>query len=1257
MARLCADSARPATQRREDAGRLPGGRRKAERGQSIGFEQAEFCLLHSVYEMISGKAAGKTRRMNRSGILLKIATPGEGKLPEARLGATGIRVGLRPLLTVAAAAPGEALAAAPGRHTWYAAEAEGPEAFGAGSAHPWDLAHAALADGLGVAGAEVAAAEPDLEQGWTWRGSEADPFAAAAPAAEVCKPDGQKGEPYDEGPGFGWHLEEAYSTLRAARDRVGEAQKGIVIAHLDTGYDKEHAALPENLAGEELQRNFVEGGNSAVDQTPSSGLLVNRGHGTGTLGILAGGMADPLISGESIPQGFGPLGGAPLARVVPVRIANSVVHFSTSSVAQGIDYARQIGADVLSMSMGGLPSAAWADAVNAAYEAGLVLVCAAGNNFSGLPTSLIVYPARFQRVIAACGVMAGYHPYYGLGGPMEGNVGPASKMATAMAAFTPNIPWLRLGCPRVVDADGGGTSSATPQIAAAAALWLAEHGGGYARGWQRVEAVRAALFGAARGNHAEPDKYFGQGVLQARGALDRVPEAATLKPTERDSASFAFLHLLTSAFGIAAAEPRQLDMLNLELTQLALNSRAAQEAVPDPGLPPERIPAGARRRFLEAILDERLCSMTLRGHLERLLGRGVSGATLPPAAAPAPAQFSGADIRRKPPVLRPASRPLRVFATDPDDSARLATSFVNIATISVPWERVRPGPVGEYLEVVDIDPASGAAYDPVDLEDPRLMAQDGHAPSEGNPQFHQQMVYAVAMRTIRNFEIALGRRALWAERRLHSAEGAFQPAPDGGYVQRLRIYPHALRARNAYYSPERAALLFGYFVDQGAAGPPRTVFTCLSHDIVAHETTHALLDGLHRRYQEATNPDVLAFHEAFADIVAIFQHFTFPELLRYEIGRLQGDLGKVSMLSDLARQFGQALHNGPALRRAIDPDAGAAGKPLRTYRDAVEPHERGALLLASVFDAFVALYTRRTEDLYRLATGGTGILRPGAIHPDLVARLAEAAAETAQRILTICIRALDYMPPVSPTFGAYLRSIVTADADLAPDHGLGYRVAFAEAFLKRGIYPEDISSVSPDSLLWQAPDGPVQSTRLNDFIRSLDLGSYTQSDRRQAFLSAKRNAAQLHDWLARNLDAGMADSLGLDFRPGRNGARPRFEVHSVRPARRTTAEGEPRTDVVAVITQRRELPLDPGRPDGPAFTFRGGCTLLLDREYDTDPIRYAITHPIWSTTRAERERRYIAQRGLGPNAFYGQAEPGAPAAEPFAAFHAGLQRG
>jgi len=86
------------------------------------------------------------------------------------------------------------------------------------------------------------------------------------------------------------------------------------------------------------------------------------------------------------------------------------------------------------------------------------------------------------------------------------------------------------------------------------------------------------------------------------------------------------------------------------------------------------------------------------------------------------------------------------------------------------------------------------------------------------------------------------------------------------FVQRLRIYPHAMREANAYYSSAKKALLFGYFPaegeDVGDNYPGETVFSCLSHDIIAHETTHALLDGLHPRFVEPSNVDALAFHEA-----------------------------------------------------------------------------------------------------------------------------------------------------------------------------------------------------------------------------------------------------------------------------------------------------------------------------------------------------------------------------------------------------------
>src|SRR5262249_10910211 len=109
----------------------------------------------------------------------------------------------------------------------------------------------------------------------------------------------------------------------------------------------------------------------------------------------------------------------------------------------------------------------------------------------------------------------------------------------------------------------------------------------------------------------------------------------------------------------------------------------------------------------------------------------------------------------------PPFRRLRGFALDPSLSTELDTAPNSQVTFCVPWEKLRAGPVGGYLEVIDVDPGSGCFYEPVHLDDPVLLAQDGLAPSEGTPQFHQQMVYAVASLTIRNFEKALGRRILW----------------------------------------------------------------------------------------------------------------------------------------------------------------------------------------------------------------------------------------------------------------------------------------------------------------------------------------------------------------------------------------------------------------------------------------------------------------------------------------------------------------
>ena len=603
-------------------------------------------------------------------------------------------------------------------------------------------------------------------------------------------------------------------------------------------------------------------------------------------------------------------------------------------------------------------------------------------------------------------------------------------------------------------------------------------------------------------------------------------------------------------------------------------------------------------------------------------------------------------------IPRPKTRLLRVFAFDPSLNLSLDTAVINQLALSVPWEDVGLGPVGEYLEVVDVDPASNAFYPPVDLDDNYLLVQDGLWPSEGTPQFHQQMVYAVASKTIQNFEEALGRRVLWSPQ--------IDPHGREKFNQHLRIYPHALRQANAYYSPRKKALLFGYFPasskDSGNTLPGGIVFTCLSHDIITHETTHALLDGVHPYFGEPSNVDVLALHEAFADIVALFQHFSQPEVLRQQIARTRGDLSSSNLLAELAQQFGQATGKRGALRSAIgkDPDPTA-------FQTTIEPHARGSILVAAVFDAFLTVYKSRIEDLMRIATGGTGILPEGAIHPDLVNRMAEEAARVSQHILRMCIRALDYCPPVDITFGEYLRAIVTADSDLNPTDQGGYRIAMIESFRRRGIYASNVRSLSEESLLWFPPEGDDVLAKFFDSSRQEKIQKYEtlqkrrQDKRESIFRTEQGFRSDIKNWILRDLSSQYLQeyrtvdmiteitrkSLNLKLWPDdkyqsifidEETGRPEIKINSVRLAYRTSLSLQSLSDLVVEINQRRRGYLDLDKqaavdagaipPDEPDFIFRGGATMLID--INTGRVRYVISKGIDSDHRLNIQRQYLS---------------------------------
>jgi hypothetical protein len=586
----------------------------------------------------------------------------------------------------------------------------------------------------------------------------------------------------------------------------------------------------------------------------------------------------------------------------------------------------------------------------------------------------------------------------------------------------------------------------------------------------------------------------------------------------------------------------------------------------------------------------------------------------------------------------PATRPLKAYAYDPSQGL-----LGNQMQLAVRYEELDPGPVvrsrdtRDGVAVIDYDASNKCYYEPVDLDDPKVLIRGGLDPLESDPRFHQQMVYAVVTETIQNFEAALGRTIHW--RRAPRKPGR-RTSPDDIYT--LQLFPHAMVSANAFYSPKAHGILFGYFraTTSGDAGnnlPGQLVYTCLSHDIVVHETTHAIIDGIRAYFTEQTNPDVAAFHEAFADLAALFRHFAHKEVLIGKIRETGGMLfesmlaaeaptqpGEKSVIAaqtrarnplvQLAQQFGEATGLGRGLRSAL----GEAPDP-KALETTLEPHARGAILVAAVFDAYFTIYVRRTADLFRIFRAGGGDIRVDV--PDALARtLADEASRAAQQFFTVCVRALDYCPPVDITFGDFLRALVTSDFDLRPSGDSEIRDALMQGFRRRGIVPDGASFFTDTAIAWP----PAQE---KPPVPGLVFGDPNGLSHAEQDAVAKT----LHAYFDR---ADVRATYGLD---------PKLPVTipSFHPVFRLEEDGSLRTEMVVEVIQERDVPFDRSNPELGTFPVRGGLTVIIGkpsaaemRKWQAENprqrfvpwgnIRYAISKNIGGTAGAAREVRQRA---------------------------------
>ena len=549
------------------------------------------------------------------------------------------------------------------------------------------------------------------------------------------------------------------------------------------------------------------------------------------------------------------------------------------------------------------------------------------------------------------------------------------------------------------------------------------------------------------------------------------------------------------------------------------------------------------------------------------------------------------------------TRPLTVLAQDPDV---LQEGKALTVQVPVPRESLAPGPKGHRVHVVDFDATRNRFYPPRprDLEgDPYRDQRDIDA-LVGDRHFHAQNVYGLISTTILRFEAALGRHVSWGF---------------ASNCHHLKVAPHAFAEANAYYSRRDEGIVFGYLpaVPAGrraAAKAPDTVFTCLSADIVVHETTHAILDGLRSELMRPSTADQPAFHEAFADIVALLSVLSRQELIELALPKghqknpkwismkeLTVKALSESVLLGLAEQFGRTIAQkkldklrGSPLRRSVEIEATNSNYQDQLAGEA-EPHNLGEILVAAVMNGFLAIWEARVQPLDPTGSGFADR-----------ARAAEEGAKAAQNLLQMSVRAIDYMPPTHITFRDFLSALLTADHEAQPDDSrYGYREALTASFRKYGILPASGGSTG----MWNAPPLAQRQKMVYGFSRHAEM-------------MWDREAVMRFLWENRK-------SLGIDTDAF-------TKVTSVRPVIRIGADGFALRETVVEYFQLLDingrrlkglgLRKPAGMKDSTPVRLLGGGTLIFD---DYGNLKFHVGSGVLSRRQNQRLRSLWAQGQTG----------------------------
>jgi hypothetical protein len=368
-----------------------------------------------------------------------------------------------------------------------------------------------------------------------------------------------------------------------------------------------------------------------------------------------------------------------------------------------------------------------------------------------------------------------------------------------------------------------------------------------------------------------------------------------------------------------------------------------------------------------------------------------------------------------------------MYVQDPE-VARLRENL-GIRNIDLDWEPgLADGPTSARVAVVDYNADTGLVAQPARWDEAGRRFLEADDPASF--QFHQVNVWAVVQNTLSFFEDphVMGR-----------------PIPWGFDGSRLIVVPHAGNLRNAYYDRSSKSLQLYYF---GAAERP--VYTCLSHDIISHETGHAVLDGIRPSYNTISSSQTAAFHEFLADLTAILSALRNNDVRGVVAEASGGDLYSDDTIADLAEQFARdevvAVY-GEAQRYYLR--TAKNNLTMKEIQGEWEPHECSQVLTGAMFKILSEINKLQLADEPKPSP-------------------AEALWRATSHLNRMALRALDYCPPVDIQFIDYARAVLRADELAYPRDSKGYRTIIAQEFTRRGL--EELATPAAPSrmdFLWK----------------------------------------------------------------------------------------------------------------------------------------------------------------------------------------------